>query len=93
MRGPRRRPSPVGGHGGGGPQGQAVAVDSCMCMGLGGACRAAPRRAAEPLSFTPRSWDAAAPFSPFSDRSWGLFTVAMATFISIAAALLFLRGK
>ena len=47
MRGPRRRPSPVGGHGGGGPQGQAVAVDSCVCMGLGGACRVAPRRAAE----------------------------------------------
>lgn len=32
-------------------------------------------------------------FSLFSDHSWGLFTVAMVTFISIAAVLLFLRGK
>lgn len=32
-------------------------------------------------------------FSLFSDHSWGLFTVAMVTFISIAAELLFLRGK
>lgn len=32
-------------------------------------------------------------FSLFSDHSWGLFTVAMVAFISIAAALLFLGGK
>lgn len=32
-------------------------------------------------------------FSLFSDHAWGLFTVAMAAFISIAAALLFLGGK
>ena len=48
---------------------------------------------AEPLSFTPHSWDAAPGQLLLSAHSWGLFTVAMVTFISIAAALLFLRGE